>query len=288
MNTFEKNIISIYGELGRKWLNDLPDILNKTSKKYNLQKLNPVNNMTYNYVASGFQNNKEIILKTGLDTNALQKEAKCLKALDNHSAVEIIADSNNMIIMKKAVPGVTLKSYFPDNDSKATEIFCSVIKSLHSVKSFDKSDFRSLNSLLNVLDKDLAIPDNIISKARSLKDSLLASTTQEVLLHGDLHHDNILLNNDEWLVIDPKGFVGDPIFEITAYLYNPIPNLLKNDAEQLIENRIKICVEKSGYNKKRILDWLYVKIVLCWAWSIEDNLDCSYWKMIESICNYSK
>jgi streptomycin 6-kinase len=35
-----------------------------------------------------------------------------------------------------------------------------------------------------------------------------------VLLHGDLHQDNILSQGDDWLVIDPKGVIGFPINEI--------------------------------------------------------------------------
>jgi len=31
-----------------------------------------------------------------------------------------------------------------------------------------------------------------------------------VLLHGDLHQDNILSHGDDWLVIDPKGVIGFP------------------------------------------------------------------------------
>ncbi len=60
-----------------------------------------------------------------------------------------------------------------------------------------------------MLDQKLDIPDEIVIKSKHLRDDLLKSTTKEVLLHGDLHHDNILKNGDSWLVIDPKEFIGD-------------------------------------------------------------------------------
>ena len=106
----------------------------------------------------------------------------------------------------------------------------------------------------------------------------MKSTTREVLLHGDLHHDNILKNSNGWLVIDPKGFIGDPAFEPAAYLCNPTPELLQeNQPREIIENRINICSAELGIDARRIADWLYAKSVLCWAWSLEDNLDASYW-----------
>jgi hypothetical protein len=37
---------------------------------------------------------------------------------------------------------------------------------------------------------------------------ILASSPESVLLHGDLHYDNILKNGEGWLVIAPKGVIG--------------------------------------------------------------------------------
>ena len=36
------------------------------------------------------------------------------------------------------------------------------------------------------------------------------TTSEAVVLHGDLHHDNVLRDGDGWVVIDPHGYVGDP------------------------------------------------------------------------------
>lgn len=285
MKEFKQNIISIYGNEGKQWLDALPEITSKTAEKFNLTDLSPVNNMTFNYVASGYQNDKPIILKIGLNSKALAKEASCLKAFAKHAAAEVIANDDNMIIMQRAVPGTTLKDHFPDGDDKATKVLCSVIKELYKADIFENHDFYNLHELFNTLDQDLDIPNEILSKARHLRDELLSSTPKEVLLHGDLHHDNILQNGDSWLVIDPKGFIGDPAFEIAAYLCNPIPELLQEDnASEIIANRIKLCSEELEISEARITDWLYAKSVLCWAWSLDDNLDPGYWpKFLEKI-----
>lgn len=278
MNELKKNIISMYNDEGKQWLDSLSEITDKIAQKHNLSGLTPVNNMTFNYVASGYQNENPIILKIGMNSKALAKEASCLKAFAKHAVAKVIAHDDNMIIMQRAVPGGTLKSHFPDNDIEATKILCKNIKEIHKASIPENHNFFSLSELFNPLDQKLDIPDEILNKAKHLREDLLKSTTKEVLLHGDLHHDNILKNGDNWLVIDPKGFIGDPAFEPAAYLCNPIPELLQeNHPREIIENRINICSVKLGIDSRRISDWLYAKSVLCWAWSLEDNLDASYW-----------
>jgi len=285
----------MYNDEGKEWLDSLPDITAKIANEHNLSGLTPVNNMTFNYVASGYQNDTPIILKIGMNSKALAKEASCLKAFAKHAVAEVIANDNNMIIMQRAVPGSTLKDHFPDNDIDATKILCASIKELHKASIPESHNFYHLSELFKTLDQKLDIPDEILAKARHLRDELLKSTTKEVLLHGDLHHDNILKNGDGWLVIDPKGFIGDPAFEPAAYLCNPIPELLQENhtpptprlrrtSAEIIENRINICSAELDIDYRRIADWLYAKSVLCWAWSLEDNLDASYWhNLLENI-----
>ena len=284
MKELKKNIIKIYGDKGKQWLDSLPETVVKIANEHNLSGLTPVNNMTFNYVASGYQNDNPIILKIGMNSKAFAKEASCLKAFSKHAVAEVIAHDDNMIIMQRAVPGSTLKDYFPDNDDMATKILCESIKELHKASVPENHNFYHLSELFKTLDQKLDIPDEILNRAKHLRDELLKSTTKEVLLHGDLHHDNILKNGDSWLIIDPKGFIGDPAFEPAAYLYNPIPELLQeNQPRKIIANRINICSAELGIDSRRIADWLYAKSVLCWAWSLEDNLDASYWKELLSI-----
>ena len=288
-SNLKQNIISMYNDEGKEWLDSLPEITSKIANEHNLSGLTPVNNMTFNYVASGYQNDKPIILKMGMNSKALVKEVLCLKAFALASAAEVIAHDNNMIIMQRAVPGFTLKNHFPDNDMDATKILCEKLKELYKASIPESHNLYHLSELFKTLDQKLDIPDEILSKAKHLRDKLLSTTTEEVLLHGDLHFDNILKNGDSesrrssksedgWLVIDPKGFIGDPAFEPAAFLCNPIPAVLQeNKPRELIENRINICSAELGIDAQRITDWLYAKSVLCWAWSLEDNLDASYW-----------
>ena len=105
-----------------------------------------------------------------------------------------------------------------------------------------------------------------------------------MLLHGDLHHDNVLRHEDGWLAIDPKGFIGDPVFDVCAFIHNPMPDLQQIDQPaNIISARIQWCSDILHLDKQRILDWLYVKSVLCWAWSLDGNLDPSYFSTFTTL-----
>jgi streptomycin 6-kinase len=72
---FHSNIISIYGEKGEAWLDELPAIVSAISSRLDLRDLKEVANLTYNYILSGFQGDTTIILKLGLENEGLAREA---------------------------------------------------------------------------------------------------------------------------------------------------------------------------------------------------------------------
>ena len=175
-----KNTISIYGSKGKVWLEALPNIIAKTATQYNLSNLKPVDNTSFNYIASGYQQKTPIIIKIGLNTTALAREHACLEAFAKQSGVQPIAHNmvlfskektiqTSILIMERARPGTTLKTYFPDNDTQATSILCSVITKLQQVNIPTHHNFYSLHKLFKALDQKIAITDKILSKARYLR-----------------------------------------------------------------------------------------------------------------------
>ena len=44
-----------------------------------------------------------------------------------------------------------------------------------------------------------------------------------MLLHTDLHAGNVLAAKREpWLAIDPKPYVGDPVYDVTQHIFNGV------------------------------------------------------------------
>lgn len=281
MNIFHSNIINIYGERGKAWLNELHELVSAISSRLELRDLKEVSNLTYNYVLSGFQGDNPIILKVGLDNVGLKREAFALKCFAGYGAVTVLSEDDGMLLLERAVPGTSLKSYFPDREQESIEIACKVMKKLHQANIPEDHTFPHIKDWLTTLDKDWNIPKHYLQKARKLRDQLLQTSEVDVLLHGDLHHDNILQNVNDWVVIDPKGVIGEPAYEVAAFIRNPIPELLTHaDAPNIIQGRITRFAELLELPSQRILDWCFVQAVLAWAWALEDGCDTTYFDQL--------
>lgn len=266
----------MYGQRGHDWLSKLPYNLRDIVSRWNISSLNPVENLTYNYVAIGTQNSKEIVLKVSI--NSIIDEVRALENLQSASAVKIIDHTDHAILMEKANPGKSLKSYFPRNDISATEIFCDIVNKINNLdmNKLPNSNFPHISDWLTKLDdKYEDIPESHLANARKLRDELLSNPGKERFLHGDLHHDNILSHKDDWIVIDPKGVVGEIEYEIATFLRNPIPGLSNaKNSEEIMAVRIDIISEKLGLDPERLASWTYVQSILSWIWAIEDKLYC--------------
>jgi streptomycin 6-kinase len=119
---------------------------------------------------------------------------------------------------------------------------------------------------------DTQIPTELVSHGGQVYDELCASQSQPRLLHGDLHHENVLSDSNRgWLAIDPKGVVGEVAYEIGAALRNPIerPSVLADRAT--LQRRIQRFERALNLDAHRILAWGFAQAVLSAIWTFEDE-----------------
>jgi len=270
MTPFENNITSIYGDRGKQWLDNLPQKVTEIAEFWHLSDLKPAHNLSYNYVLSGMRGQESIILKLACDSHELKREITALKAFAGYGAVLVLEQEEGVLLLEHAKPGESLKNTFPHKDEEGTQVACKVMQRLHQAPLPKENIFPHIRDWLRIIDKDWDIPDIYLKKARLLKDQLLKTSPEPVLLHGDLHHENILKNGEDWVVIDPKGVIGDPAFEVAAFVRNPSPELLTS---AIIEQRIHTFAQALETDRSRISQWCFVGSVLSWAWGIEDGID---------------
>ncbi len=122
MNSFQCNILSIYGEKGKAWLDELPRLVSATASRLGLHDLKEVTDLTYNYVLSGFQGDKRIVLKLGLDNAGLKREALALKSFAGCGAVKVWAEDEGILLLERAVPGTSLKDSFPSKEKNPSKL----------------------------------------------------------------------------------------------------------------------------------------------------------------------
>lgn len=277
MRELQKNVINTFGERGKAWLQNLPQIIQKLQKYWNLKEIHPVSNMSYHFVAKAIKDiDHLVVLKIGCDKALIEREASALRHFAGSGSIALLDHNHEQqaLLLQQAIPGTTLKALYPQQVEFVMSSYVSAMKKIHDHPFLQGNPFPSLNSWLEAIDRvhNDKIPGMLLGQALEIKKKLQASKREEKLLHGDLHLDNILCNNDEWLCIDPKGVIGEPEFEIAAFDFID-KSELHEATSKLFLTRIEQMAHLSGFSFERIKDWVFVRLILSAAWSIEDQSD---------------
>lgn len=270
----------MYGVQGTDWLNNLNRITSYFIQKWELINLITCENLSYNYVAIAHSKKyaSDVVLKISIDSIAISHEARTLSYYRGAGCVSLIDYDveKNALLLERIAPGVSLKNLFPQDDSKAAIEAAHVIKKLHqNPLDVQNSEFPKIADWLTSLNiTNEKIPQLMLFKARDLAAQLLSSQKEIYLLHGDLHHENILYDDRySWIAIDPKGVVGELAYEIGAFIRNPFPEILyQSNTKEIIHMRLGIFSKQFDIEKQRLIDWCYVQSILAACWMLEDNL----------------
>ncbi len=271
--SFIKNIHATYGQAGKTWLSNLSDHLERLSLQWNFQLIQLVEDISYNFVAVVKLPSGLAILKTAPAAARLIAEAEWLNAHKKSVPIIFHTDKeNNAYLMEKLEPGTSLKYLVKEgNDEKATRIISQVILDLQSSDTVHQTNYQHISEhassfafLRDHIDK------NIIDRAESIFNDLCVDRSNDIVLHGDLHHDNILQSDTSWRVIDPHGYIGDPCAEVGPMIFNPLDSFPKNlSMQNIIETRINILTEMLPFDLERIKAWAFCLSLRSAAWDVE-------------------
>lgn len=231
------------------------------------------------------QNKNSVVLKIFKEHSDEKQSANILMQYNGNGAVKVLKSSDQTVLLERITPGRTLAELVLNKrDDTATEIFCQVATKLHSAE-IDASNFSPISSLLDTFNRylksdDATLSKKLVSHAESVFQELVDSQTSQVLLHGDLHHDNILQDDTNgWVAIDPKGYVGEREAEVSCFLKNPRDNRYYANAD-IINSRIEIISNTLNLDPGRILLWTYSMYVMSMIWSIEDGNYNPKWQVM--------
>lgn len=90
MNEFKKNVLSIWGAQGQKWLDGLPSVVEQLASRWALSDIEPVTNMTFNYVAKAQRNKQGVVLKIACMGDELEREVKTLRFFNGQGMVKLL------------------------------------------------------------------------------------------------------------------------------------------------------------------------------------------------------
>lgn len=280
---FAEFVADYWGEEGAEWLRALPDLLAESGRRWGLQPLPAFDGLTYNYVTPVTRaDGTPAALKAGVPGDEFRAGIEFLRLCDGVGAVRLLeADAERCVmLMERALPGIPLARL--EDDDAATAIGADVMRELWRPAP-TSHPFPTVARWLRAFDRvrELSgggsgpLPEATLARAEALASDLLASAPAERLMHGDLHHDNIVsAQREPWLIIDPKGLVGDPGYETGPFLNNPYGRMETwPDPARNLARRADILAERLSYPRERIVAWAFVQAVLSAAWHVEDGSD---------------
>ncbi len=278
--TFISNIKLAFKKKGAEWLTDLPRLLETAAQRWDLEIGEPFL-LSYNYVCAARERKtgREVVLKIGVPNPELTSEITALDFYAGRGACQLLAADakQGMLLLERLVPGTMLVTL--ENDDEATMIAAQVLRLIQHPAPQGK-DFIQLRNWFNGLSELRTrfdggtgpFPPKTVEIVENMIPEIFAEERPRVLLHGDFHHYNILKSERGWLVIDPKGVVGAPEYEIGPYLTNPIEDM-PDEAEAIrrTQRRIAIFAEQLGFDRRRLLRWATCFSLLSSWWDVDEN-----------------
>jgi streptomycin 6-kinase len=111
----------------------------------------------------------------------------------------------------------------------------------------------------------------ILRIALATASNLLATQHDIVVLHGDMHHANVLnFGSRGWLAIDPKALIGERHFDYANILCNP-----DNETATMpgrLARQVRVIANTANLESSRLLAWVVAWASLSAAFSFDDGL----------------
>ena len=292
---FIQTIKNTFGADGEAWLASFPDLVAEASRRWDLTDITPVQNLSYNFVAVATKSPSPLVrlpqadgntvLKLGVPNNELHSEIAALRYFDGTSTCHLLdADpEKGMMLLERLQPGTMLSML--EDDERATHIAADVMTRLWRSVPEHRDDFIQLKDWFDGFKRlrkryngrTGELPIRLVETAEALSQELLTENKDEVLMHGDFHHYNVLESGRGWLAIDPKGVIGPKGYEVGPLLINPIDRFLSGSRPKFqTEKRISILSEMLDMERERIRNWGFCHAVLSAWWSLEDKEDWQY------------
>lgn len=199
--------------------------------------------------------------------------AAVLRWWDGDGAARVFAHHNDTVLMERATGPADLMAMACDGrDDEATRILCTAIARLHRPRhgrpDTDLVDLRPWFHALEVV----RARESRFARSWDVVDALLAHPLDRVVLHGDVHHANVLDFGDRgWLAIDPKSVVGERGYDYANLLTNP--DLPTAADPKRFHRQLAVIVAAAEVDRDRLLRWVVAFAGLSAAWFADDDVE---------------
>jgi streptomycin 6-kinase len=238
--------------------------------------LEVVRELTINFLCYAKSRHGDVVLKIAGPHSERQTEMVALKLYNGRytcRCVEIDFELGAMLL-ERIKPGDCLRNSVPEDDQ--LRIGSRLVRDLPIPVKGDVP----LPSYNDWIERAYSVVNTQYEPSECFRRSMQAAkqlfseiyNCGRYLLHGDLHHDNILLDaGDNWKVIDPQGVIGAPVMECGRFVQNhAVNNENELDMEKVV-SIIDYMATVLGKPKRDIWIAFFVLHVLSFCWGFEMN-----------------
>jgi streptomycin 6-kinase len=255
------------------WRARLPGLqatIDRCVRQWRLRPEPPFPGRSYNYAAPvRLPGGEAAVLKIcPRDEPEFLTELESLRLYDGAGAVRLLDadEAAGAMLLERAVPGTAL----PDGPG-AEAVVAQVMARLHrpvagphrfpTVADWGRRAFSGHRARYG---GPGPLPAALLGSAER---TLAEPPAVPRLLHGDLHHTNILASRRAgWLAVDPKGVVGEPAFDTYAFLHNPVGVAITAAAQR---RRADALADALGLDRAHVRRWAVAGIMLSIVWTLE-------------------
>lgn len=280
MDQLIDNLTRLDIKRSQQWIASLKNTIDALADKWQLTDISPVENMMWNYIATASSERfQSVCLKISMDEGWAFDEWRALKHFRGQGMIKVydFDRTHQALLLEQATPGSSLKSLYPVEETRVMSAYAGVVQNLsHVTKDIREKGFRHLRDWLKVFDRinEEALPPHLVTKAKDVGRKLLEAGSEEGVLHGDLHLDNILCHRERWLAIDPKGIVGPRDFDVACFDFVTDEELLNERAAiEHFQRRVAQLSQMAAIDPTRLSKWVFIRLMLGACWMIEDNGD---------------
>jgi streptomycin 6-kinase len=259
-------IIKNWGEI---FYDKLPYILNECEERWKLHSLMLNDYFAINCIfVCKSERYGDAVLKIGTGNYPLSTEINILREYEGKRYCKLFdADIENDIIIEELIsPGNVL--IFDTSRVQRISVFSSLYNNLHIAPADPTIYPLYLDWVQKAVkyiseEKDNPQLREHALKAKDIYKSVIADYSRMMLLNGDFHCGNLVKRtNGSYAIIDPKGVVGDPVFDLSRFVICEFRTNLTYDncieAVELIYN----LSEKVYVPPKIIMKCVYIETVV--------------------------